>query len=136
MGDRANTDPIQDLLDELERVRARETELLVQLCAALRAAQGPSAPVQPRHRLRLRVGYPDSQGNLVVIGSRVRFTGTARTRPGTGRVLGWTNRANYERVPDPYFRIERDIPRGTRSIGSRIVHRKSSSVTLLPRQGS
>ena len=35
MGDRANADPIQEILDKLERVRARETELIVQLCAAL-----------------------------------------------------------------------------------------------------
>ena len=35
MADRPNTDPIQEILNELERVRARETELLVQLCAAL-----------------------------------------------------------------------------------------------------
>ena len=35
MTDRTDTDPIQEILDELERVRARETELLVQLCAAL-----------------------------------------------------------------------------------------------------
>ena len=86
MADRPNTDPIQEILDELERVRARETELIVQLCAALCAAQ--PAPPQPRLQLRLRVGYHDSQGNLVVIGSRVRFTGTTQTRAGTGRVLG------------------------------------------------
>ena len=134
MADRTNTDPIQEILDELERVRARETELLVQLCAALRTAQGPPAPPQPRPQIRLRVGHHDSQGNQVVIGSRVHFTGTARSRAGTGRVIGWTNRANHQRIPDPYFRIERDIPCGHRFIGSRFVHRKSSSVTLLPRQ--
>ena len=112
MADRTNTDPIQEILDKLERVRARETELLVQLCAALRTAQGPPAPPQPRLQLRLQVGYPDSQGNLVVIGSHVSFTGTARSRAGTGRVVSWTNRANPQRIPDLYFRIERDIPCG------------------------
>ena len=35
MTDRPDVDHIQELLDELERVRARETELIVQLCAAL-----------------------------------------------------------------------------------------------------
>ena len=134
MTDRPDVDPIQEILDKLERVCARETELLVQLCAALRADQGPPAPPQPRPLIRLRVGYHDSQGNLVVIGSRVRFTGTARSRAGTGRVVSWTNRANPQRIPDPYFRIERDIPRGRRFTGPRFVHRKASLVTILPRQ--
>ena len=109
MADRTDTDPIQEILDELERVRAHKTELLVQLCAALRTAQGLPAPPQPRPLIRLRVGYHDSQGNLVVLGSRVRFTGTARSRAGTGRVVNWTYRANPQRIPDPYFRIERDV---------------------------
>ena len=134
MTDRPDADPIQEILDELERVRARETELIVQLCAALRAAQGPPAPPPPRHLIRLRVGYHDSQGNLVVLGSRVCFTCTARSRAGTGRVVSWTNRANPQRIPDPYFRIERNIPRGRRFTGPRFVHRKGSSVTILPRQ--
>ena len=133
-GDRTNTGPIQEILNKLERVRARKMELLVQLCAALRTAQGPPAPPQPRLQLRLRVGYPDSQGNLVVIGSRVRFTSTACTRAGTGRVIGWTNRANHQCIPDPYFCIERDIPCSRRFFGPHFVHRKSSLVTLLPRQ--
>ena len=135
MADRANGDPIQDILDELDQVRTRETELLVQLSAILRTAQGPPAPARapPRIRLRRREGYPDSQGNLVVIGARVRFSATARTRAGTGRVTSWTNRANQLRVPDPYCHIERDIPPGTRCIGSRNVYRKCSSITLLPR---
>ena len=46
MADRANTDPIQDILDELDQVRTRETELLVQLSAILRTAQGPPAPAR------------------------------------------------------------------------------------------
>ena len=76
MADRVNGDPIQDILDELDQVRTRETELLVQLSAILRTAQGPPAPARapPRIRLRRREGYPDSQGNLVVIGARVRFS--------------------------------------------------------------
>ena len=130
MTDRPDADPILEILDELERVRARETELIVQLCAALRAAQGPPAP-PPRPLIRLQVGYYDSQGTLVVLGSRVRFTGTARSRAGTGRVVSWTNRANPQRIADPYFRIERDVP-GQRFTGPRFVHRKASSVTLLP----
>ena len=36
MTDRPDVDPIQEILDELERAHARETELLIQLCAALR----------------------------------------------------------------------------------------------------
>ena len=133
MANRSNNDPIQDILDELDRVRARETELLVQLSALLRTAQGPPAPARPPRILRLRVGHPDSQGNLVVIGARVRYNATARTRAGTGRVIAWSNRANSLRVPDPYCHIERDIPRGTRCIGSRTVYRKCSSITLLNR---
>ena len=70
----------------------------------------------------------------MVIGSRVRFTGTARSRAGTGRVVSWTNRANPQRTADPYFRIERDILPGRRFTGPRFVHRKASSVTVLPRQ--
>ena len=131
MANRANPDPIQDILDELDQVRTRETELLVQLSAILRTAQGP-ARAPPRIRL-VREGYPDSQGNLVFIGARVRFSATARTRAGTGRVTSWTNRANRLRTPDPYCHIERDIPPGTRCIGSRNVYRKCSSITLLPR---
>ena len=134
MTDRPDADPIQEILDELERVRARETELIVQLCAALRAAQGPPAPPPPRPLIRLRVGYHDSQGTLVVIGSRIRFTGTTRSRAGTGRVVNWTYRANPQRIPDPYFRIERDVPPGRRFTGPRFVHRKASSVTVLPRR--
>ena len=134
MTDRPDVDPIQEILDKLKRVPARKTVLLVQLCAALRTDQGPPAPPQPRPLIRLQIGYHDSEGNLVVIGSRVHFTGTARSRAGTGRVIGWTHRANPQRIPDPYFRIERDIPRGQRFTGPRFVHRKSSSVTLLPRQ--
>ena len=134
MTDRPDADPIQEILDELERVRARETELIVQLCAALRAAQGPPTPPPPCPLIRLRVGYHDSQGTLVVIGSRVRFTGTARSRAGTGRVVSWTNRTNPQRTADPYFRIERDILPGRRFTGPRFVHRKASSVTVLPRR--
>ena len=134
MADRTNTDPIQEILDELERVRARKTELLVQLCAALRTAQRPPAPPHPRPQIRLRVGHHDSQGNLVVIGSRVHFTGTARSRAGTGRVVSWTYRANPQRIPDPYFCIEHDVPPGRRFTGPRFVHRKRRSVTLLPHQ--
>ena len=134
MTDRPDVDPIQEILDELERVRARKTELLVQLCAALCTNQGPPAPPQPRPLIRLRVGYHDSQGNLVVIGSRVRFTGTARSRAGTGRVVSWTNRTNPQRIPDPYFCIKQAVPPGRRFTGPRFVHRKASSVTVLPRQ--
>ena len=35
MTDRPDADPIQEILDELERVRARETVLIDQLWAAL-----------------------------------------------------------------------------------------------------
>ena len=42
MAERANTDPIQDILDELDQVRTRETELLVQLSALL-----PTFPDNP-----------------------------------------------------------------------------------------
>ena len=94
MTDRPDADPIQEILNELERVHAHETELIVQLCAALQAAQGPPAPPPPRPLIRLQIGHHDSQGNLVVIGSRVRFTGTARSHAGTGRVANWTYGVN------------------------------------------
>ena len=55
MADRTDTDPIQEILDELERVCARKTELLVQLCAALHTAEGPPAPPQPCPQIRLRI---------------------------------------------------------------------------------
>ena len=133
MANRSNNDPIQDILDKLDRVRARKTELLVQFSALLWTAQGPPAPAWPPRIIRLRVGHPDSQGNLVVLGARVRYNATARTRAGTGHIIAWSNRANSQRVPDPYCHIERDIPRGTRCIGSRTVYRKCSSITLLNR---
>ena len=35
MGDRADPDPLQEILDELDSIRARERELLVQVSAIL-----------------------------------------------------------------------------------------------------
>ena len=40
MGDRDIPDPIQEILDELEQVRAREQNLIVQLSILLRALSG------------------------------------------------------------------------------------------------
>ena len=47
MGDRDIPDPIQEILDELEQVRAREQELIVQLSILLRALSGQN-PVRPQ----------------------------------------------------------------------------------------
>ena len=155
MGDRANPDPLQEILDELESIRARERELLVQVSAILREIIGdvPARPTirlrligpgqaqRPRRRFRLlpepvpedRGFVLDLVGNRLQIGDRVRFTGTARTRSGTGRVTGWTG---HIQVPDPFIYIERDVPPGIRYVGSRILHRKSHNVTLIGPQGS
>ena len=155
MGDRANPDPLQEILDELESIRARERELLVQVSAILCEIIG-DVPARPTIRLRLigpgqaqrprrRYRHPpepvpeerdfvlDLVGNRLQLGNRVRFTGTARTRSGTGRVTGWTG---HIQVPDPFIYIERDVPPGICYVGSRIVHRKSHNVTLIGRQGS
>ena len=117
-------DPLQDLLDELAQIRARETEILVTISALLRAAtpDGPPDPAAPVPRIR--IAARDSDNNFVYRGDRVRFRGTARTRPGTGRVLSWTNN---------FIRIERDFPPGRRIVGSRLVTRHPNSVTLIER---
>ena len=47
MGDRDIPDPIQEILDELERVRTREQQLIVQLSILLRALSGQN-PVRPQ----------------------------------------------------------------------------------------
>ena len=155
MGDRADPDPLQEILDKLDSIRARERELLVQVSAILReiigdvpprptirlTLRGPREPSHPRRRYRHPpVPVPeerdfvlDSIGNRLQLGDRVRFTGTARTRPGTGRVTGWTG---HIEVPDPFIYIQRDVPTGTRYVGSCIVHRKSHNVTLIGCQGS
>ena len=159
MGDRNDNDPIQDILDELHRIRMREQELIVQLATIIRASAGP-APPQPRIRLCFRANPPaprnnppprrrfhlppepfpkerqfvfDSLGNRLQVGDRVRFTGTARHPAGVGRVTGWTGPLS---VPDPFIYITRDVPRGVRHIGCRDLFRKSHNVTLIRRQGS
>ena len=137
MGDRDIPDPIQEILAELEQVRAREQNLIVQLSILLRALSGEApARVQrqgPRVRLVFRGARTyvvDRNGTRLQLNDRVRFTGTARTRPGTSRVVGWTPPAE---VTEPFIRIQRDVPPGVRVVGSRIVHRKSQSVTFLSR---
>ena len=137
MGDCDILDPIQEILDKLEQVRARETELIVQLSVLLRALSGqnPVPPPQQRPRIRPTVRAPrefvvDRHNTHLQLNDRVRFTGTARTRPGTGRVVGWTP---PEEVLEPYICIQRDVPPGVRVAGSRIVNRKSQSVTFLGR---
>ena len=141
MGDRDIPDPIQEILDELEQVRAREQNLIVQLSILLRALSGEApARVQrqgPRVRLVFRGARTyvvDRNGTRLQLNDRVRFTGTARSRAGTGCVVSWTNRTNPQRTADPYFRIEHDILPGRRFTGPRFVHRKASSVTVLPRR--
>ena len=119
-------DEHQTVSDELERLRARDLELLVEISALLRRS--------PRRRLRLRRPVPrirrrdtfprDSSGNLLYLGDRVRFRGTARTGPGFGVIVGWSAR---------YLRIERDYPPQQRWIGSRIVHRHPDLTTLSQR---
>ena len=53
MGDRADPDPLQEILDELDSIRARERELLVQVSAILREIIG-DVPPPPTIRLTLR----------------------------------------------------------------------------------
>ena len=149
MGDRADPDPLQEILDELDSIRARKMELLVQVSAILReiigdvpprptirlTLRGPREPSHPRRCYRLppepvpeeREFVLDSIGNRLQLGDCVCFTGTARTRASTGRVTGWTG---HIEVPGPFIYIERDVPPGVRYVGSRIVHRKSHNVTL------
>ena len=55
MGDHTNNDPLQDILDELNRIRTRERELIVQLSAILRTGDKPA---QPRIRLCVRADPP------------------------------------------------------------------------------
>ena len=44
MGDRANNDPVQEILDELDRIRTREQELIVQLSGFVRTGFPPAPP--------------------------------------------------------------------------------------------
>ena len=44
MGDRANPDPLQDILNELEQILTCKRELIVQISAILREAIGDVAP--------------------------------------------------------------------------------------------
>ena len=137
MGDGDIPDPIQEILDELEQVRSRERELIVQLSILLRALSGEAPARVQRQGPRVRLVFSgartyvvDRNGTRLQLNDRVRFTGTARTRPGTGRVVGWTPPAE---VTELFIRIQRDVPPGVRVVGSRIVHRKSQSVTFLSR---
>ena len=58
MGDRTNNNPIQDILDELNRICTRKRELIVQLSAILRTGAG-NDPAPPRVRLRLQLDPPN-----------------------------------------------------------------------------
>ena len=119
-------DEHQAVSDELERLRARDLELLVEISALLRRSPRRRLRLRrPVPRIRLREPFPrDSFGNLLYRGDRVRFRGTARTGPGFGVIVGWTAR---------YLRIERDYPPQQRWIGSRIVHRHPGLTTLSQR---
>ena len=44
MGDRANNDPIQEILDELDRIRTREQELIVQRSGFVQTGIPPAPP--------------------------------------------------------------------------------------------
>ena len=163
MGDRADIDPIQAILDELDRLRTREQELIVQLSGFIQTPPAPpraaDPPAQPRIRLRFRANPPaprpnpvrlclippqapipgernfvlDSLGNRLQTGDLVRFTASARHPEGVGRVTGWTAPLA---VPDPFIYITRNVPRGVRHIGCRDLVRKSHNVTLIRRRGS
>ena len=149
MGDRTNIDPIQDILEELHRIRMLKRELIVQLSAILctGADNNPAPPRLPRICLigpchfhlppkpvpEERDFVLNSIGNRLQLGDRVHFTGTARTCSGTGRVTGWTGPIQ---VPDPFIYIKCNIPPGICYVGSCIVHRKSHNVTLIGWQGS
>ena len=69
MGDRANNDPIQEILDELERLRTHEQELILQLSGFVQTGIPPAPPraadppAQPRIRLRFRANPPAPRNN-------------------------------------------------------------------------
>ena len=127
---RQNPDELQALLDELDGLRTREIEIILQICTILQTESEsvPDAAPTAVPTIHVRISISDSEGTSVYRRDRVRFTGTARTRAGTGRVLGWTNSG-----PNPYIRIRREFPFHTRVIGSAVVLRRSQSITLIER---
>ena len=60
MGDHADPDPLQEILKELDSIRAREGKLLVQVFAILREIIG-DVPPRPTIRLTLRGPREPSQ---------------------------------------------------------------------------
>ena len=55
MGDRNDNDPIQDIIDELDRIRTREQELIVQLSNFVHTGLPPAPPCAANPLLSL--GY-------------------------------------------------------------------------------
>ena len=142
MGDRANIDPIQAILDELDRIRTREQELIVQLSGFVRTGFPPAPPraadppAQPRIRLRFRANPPAPRPNpqphqrshlppepvpkerqFVVdsLGNRLQVGDRVRFT-GTARHPAGVGRVTGWTgplsVPDPFIYITRDVPRG------------------------
>ena len=166
MGDRADIDPIQPILDKLDRLRTREQELIVQLSGFVRTGLPPAPPcaadppAQPRIRLRFRANPPAPRPNpqprrrfhlppepvpeerqFVVdsLGNRLQVGDRIRFT-GTARHPAGVGRVTGWTgplaVPDPFIYITRDVPCGVRYIGCRDLVRKSHNVTLIRRQGS
>ena len=165
MGDRNDNDPIQDIIDELDRIRTREQELIVQLSGFVRTGFPPAPPcaadppAQPRIRLRFRANPPAPRPNPVrlrlippqvpIPGERNFVLDSLGNRLQTGDLVRFTASARHPEgvgrvtgwtaplaVPDPFIYITRDVPRGVRHIGCRDLVRKSHNVTLIRRRGS
>ena len=166
MGDRNDNDPIQDIIDELDRIRTREQELIVQLSEFVRTGFPPTPPraanppAQPRIRLRFRANPPAPRPNppprrrfhlppepvpeerqFVVdsLGNCLQVGDRVRFT-GTARHPAGVGRVTGWTgplaVPDPFIYITRDVPCGGQYIGCRDLFQKSHNVTLIRRQGS
>ena len=166
MGDRANNAPVQEILDELDRICTREQELIVQLSGFVRTGFPPAPPraadppAQPRIRLRFRANPPVQRPNppprirlippqVPLPGERNFVLDSLGNRLQTGDLVRFTASARHPEgvgrvtgwtaplaVPDPYIYITRNVPRGVRHIGCRDLVRKSRNVTLIRRRGS
>ena len=166
MGDRNDNDPIQDIIDELDRIRTREQELIVQLSGFIRTGLPPAPPhvanppAQPPIHLRFRANPTAPRPNPPprrsfhlppepVPEERQFVVDSLGNRLQTGDLVRFTASARHPEgvgrvtgwtaplaVPDPFIYITRDGPCGVRYISCRDLVRKSHNVTLIRRQGS
>ena len=142
MGDRANNDPVQDILDELDRIRTREQELIIQLSGFVRNGFPPAPPhaadppAQPWIRLRFKANPPVQRPNppprirLIppqepIRGEHNFVVDSLGNRLQVGDLVRFTGTARHPEgvgrvtgwtaplaVPDPFIYITRDVPRG------------------------